>query len=339
MPISRQPLSLSRLLLIAFVLALSTLVIAFLCSFSGPIAVVESSGWQFWQNIVWQGRVTRIIAAGLAGGGLSIAGLALQALLRNPLADPYILGISSGAGVGVIIGFSLAARTAAVQFAATPTLAFIGAITTCAVVYAVAQKRGRIDPYSLILSGVMINAINIAIITSVYLFIDPHTLTRFVGWSIGQVPDTVSPELLLVCGICIVGACVWMLLRGAAFNTFGLGDGVAITSGVPIRRLRIETFVLAGLVTACSVAMVGPIGFIGLFIPHICRMIVGPDHRRLTVVCGFVGATFLIVSDTLCRYIGIAANLGGFPVGIVTAFLGGPFFIWLLRGRHRTGLV
>jgi len=339
MPIARQPLTLSRLLLIAFVLALLTFVIAFLCSFSGPIAVVDSSGWRFWQNVVWQGRVTRIVAAGLAGGGLSIAGLALQALLRNPLAEPYILGISSGAGVGVLIGISLAARTGAVQFATTPTLAFIGAITTCVVVYTVAQKRGRIDPYSLILSGVMINAINIAIITSVYLFIDPHTLTQFVGWSIGQVPDAVSPELLLVCGICIVCASVWMLLRAAAFNTFGLGDGVAITSGVAIKRLRIETFVIAGLVTACAVAMVGPIGFLSLFIPHICRMILGPDHRRLTVVCGFVGATFLIVSDTLCRYIGIAANLGGFPVGIVTTFVGGPFFIWLVRERHRTGLV
>ncbi|MBN1652503.1 MAG: iron ABC transporter permease [Deltaproteobacteria bacterium] len=334
----RSPLSLSQLRALALLLAMLTLVAAFLCSFSGPISVVENAGWCFWQSIIWQGRVTRIIAAGLVGGGLSIAGLALQALLRNPLADPYILGISSGAGVGVIFGLSLAARTTSVQVATIPTLAFVGAVTTCAVVYAVAQQRGNIDPYSLILSGVMINSINTAIIVAVYLFIDPHTLTSFVGWSIGQVPDTVAPDQLLFCGICIIGACVYILLRGAAYNTLGLGDGVAATSGVPIRRLRIETFVCAGLVTACAVSMVGPVGFLGLFIPHICRMVFGPDHRRLAVVCGFVGAMFLILCDTFCRYISIAADLGGFPVGIVTAFLGGPFFIWLLRGRRRTRL-
>jgi iron complex transport system permease protein len=334
----QKPLSLSRLILLGIGLAVLTLGIGFLCSFSGPISIAESVGWRFWRSIIWQGRVTRIIAAGFAGGGLSIAGLALQALLRNPLADPYILGISSGAGVGVIIGLSLSVRMALPLFATTPVLAFIGATTTCAAVYGVAQQRGHIDPYSLILSGVIINSINTATILAIYLFVDPHTLSSFVGWSIGQVPDAVSPDQLALCGSCIVGACIWILLRGAAFNTLGLGDSVATSSGVPIKKVRIETFTLAGLITACAVAMAGPVGFIGLFIPHICRMTLGPDHRRLTVACGFIGAIFLIISDTLCRYISIAADLGGFPVGIITAFFGGPFFIWLLRSRRRIGV-
>lgn len=326
----------SRLAASVLLLGLLTAAVGLVCSFSGPIPVLETAGWGFYRNPIWQDRISRIVAAGLAGGGLSIAGLVLQALLRNPLADPFILGVSSGAGVGVILGLALAARTALPSFAATPVLAFAGAIATCFAVYAVAQKRGRLDPYSLILSGVMINAMNGALILAVYLFIDPHTLTTFVGWAMGQVPDSVALPLLLVCGASIALAGLWALLHGAAFNALALGETVAASTGVAVAGLRVETFVVAGLITACAVALVGPIGFIGLFMPHLCRLLLGPDHRRLAVVCGFAGAIFLIGSDTLCRLLGTAANLGRFPVGIVTAFIGGPFFIWLLRSRYRT---
>jgi iron complex transport system permease protein len=326
----------SGLVLTAGALLLLTAAVGLLCSFSGPIPVMEATGGRFWESLVWQNRLSRVAAAALAGGGLSLAGMALQALLRNPLAEPYILGISSGSGVGVIIGLSLAARTALPSFVTTPLLAFLGAVATCAVVYGVAQRRGLLDPYSLILSGVMINAVNIAIILSIYLFIDPHTLSGYVGWSIGQVPDAVPLFDLLVCGALVAAASAQVLVRGAAFNALSLGDAVAASSGVPVHRLRIESFLLSGLITACAVSLVGPIGFVGLFVPHLCRMVVGPDHRRLAVVSGFAGAIFLIACDTLCRQIGMAADLGKFPVGIVTALLGGPFFIWLLRNRYRT---
>jgi len=330
-----EPISLTRLSATGLGLLVLMIIVGLLCSFSGPISVVETTGWAFWQSIIWQDRISRISAACLAGGGLSVAGLALQALLRNPLANPYILGVSSGAGVGVIAGLAMASRSLLPSFVSTPALAFIGAIVTSAVVYSVASKRGYLDPYSLILSGVMINAVNAALILVIYLFIDPYTLTSFVGWSMGQVPDSVDRSLLVICGISIVSACFWMFLRGAAFNTLGLGEVVALSSGVPVRRLRGETFIATGMITACAVALVGPVAFLGLFVPHVCRMILGPDHRRLTVVCLFVGAIFLVVCDTLCRYIGIAADLGKVPVGIVTALLGGPFFIWLLRNRDK----
>jgi iron complex transport system permease protein len=318
----------------AVLLGVATFVVGLLCSFYGPVSVFETTEGRFWQSLIWQDRVTRIIAAGLAGGGLAVAGLVLQGLLRNPLANPYILGISSGAGVGVIAGLAIAAHTVMPAFLATPTLAFIGAIATCVIVYLVAQTRGHLDPYSLILSGVMINAINGALILSIYLFIDPHTLVRFVGWSMGQVPDTVAVELLWLCGVSIGMAIIWALVRGAAFNALGLGETVAASSGVAVARVRIEALIASGLIAACAVAMVGPIGFIGLFVPHSCRLVLGPDHRLLTVVCCFTGAIFLIGCDTLCRFVGVAANLGKFPVGIVTAILGGTFFIWLLRNRY-----
>ncbi len=337
MTVPTNPVSGARLAGLALLLGLLTAAVGMLCSFSGPIPVLETAGWEFHRNAIWQDRITRIAAAALAGGGLSLAGLALQALLRNPLADPYILGVSSGAGLGVILGLALAARTALPVFAATPSLAFAGAIATCFLVYAVAQQRGRLDPFSLILSGVMVNAMNGALILAVYLFIDPHTLTAFVGWAMGQVPDSVAVSLLLVCGGCICLAGLWALLRGAAFNALALGETVAASTGVAVAGLRVETFVAAGLTTACAVALVGPIGFIGLFVPHVCRLLLGPDHRRLAVVCGFAGAIFLVASDTFCRFLGNAVNLGRFPVGIVTALIGGPFFIWLLRNRYRAG--
>jgi iron complex transport system permease protein len=261
--------------------------------------------------------------------------LTLQALLRNPLADPYVLGVSTGAGVGVIGGLALASRWTLPALATTPLLAFAGALATCTVVYLAAQRRGQLDPYSLILCGVMTNAINGAFILSIYLFIDPNTLNAFIGWSIGQVPDAAPFDRLLFCGVAILGGWFFLSLRGAAFNTLALGDTVAASSGVAVGRLRVEAFIGTGLLTGCAVALVGPIGFVGLIVPHLCRIVIGADHRRLSLVCAFGGALFLILCDTFCRFIGLTANLGKVPVGIVTALTGGPFFIWLLRRRYR----
>jgi iron complex transport system permease protein len=330
----RKPVSLFQLAAVGAALALLTVVVGFVCSLYGPISMAEMGGWDFTRSIIWQDRLSRIVAAGLAGGALSVSGLGFQALLRNPLADPYVLGVSSGAGVGVISGLALASRWAVPAFTTTPVLAFFGALATCVAVYLAAQRRGHLDPYSLILCGVMINAMNSALILAVYLFIDSHTLSTFIGWSIGQVPDAVSFDHLLLCGVSIIAASSLVLLRGAAFNALALGDTVASSSGVPVGRLRFETFVAAGLLTACAVSLVGPIGFVGLLIPHLCRIVLGPDHRRLAVVCIFCGGAFLILCDTLCRIGSSAADLGKVPVGIITALTGGPFFIWLLRKRY-----
>ena len=286
---------------------------------------------------VWQTRAYRLLAAATVGAGLAAAGMALQGMLRNPLAEPYILGVSSGAGVGVLAGLALGARLHWPDWLSTTVLGLAGAMATCAVVYGIAQRRGRLDPYILLLSGVIVNVFNGAVIFAVLLVARYDQLTRFIGWGMGKVPDDVwfQPKLMVFCAVWVVGGWAVLLIRGAAFNALGLGDDVAASSGVAVHWLRVETFIVVSLMTAAAVALAGPIGFIGLIVPHVCRLVVGPDHRKLVIISGFAGAVFLMVADTFCRTAGQWFRLGEIPVGIVTAFCGGPFFIYLLRRRSR----
>jgi iron complex transport system permease protein len=149
----------------------------------------------------------------------------------------------------------------------------------------------------------------------------------------GRIPETAGVGMLGLCGAVVAAGWGVLFLRGSAFNALGLGDAVAASSGVPVHWLRIETFVVVGVITSACVALAGPIGFVGLIVPHVCRMLVGPDHRKLAVVSGLAGAVFLMVADTLCRTLGTMLSGGEVPVGVLTALAGGPFFIFLLRRR------
>ena len=283
----------------------------------------------------WLAWLYRLLAAAVVGAGLASGGAALQGLLRNPLAEPYILGISSGAGVGVLGGLAVGAWLAVPTWASTPVLAFVGAMATCGAVYAVAQRRGRLDPYSLILSGVIVNTLNGAIMLTIYLYVDPHRIADFAHWAMGRLPDSVDGVLLIVCGACVAGGWGVLLLHGAAFNVLALGDAVAGSSGVSVHRLRLVTFVAVGLMTAAAVALAGPIGFLGLIVPHICRMVLGADHRIGLAASAVVGAAALMGAEMLCRTAGPLIGVSLIPVGILTALTGGPFFIYLLRRRFR----
>lgn len=291
-------------------------------------------------------RAWRLLAAAVVGASLAVAGMSLQALLRNPLAEPYVLGISSGAGVGVLLGTSIAsALVVSWGWISTPLFAAIGAILTAAVVYAIAQRRGRLDPYVLLLAGVIVNVINGALILVVLQFSRPDEMIHFIGWGMGQIPESMwFRSSLLVCCTAIVLACIVVLfVRSAAFNALGLGDDVAISMGVNVHRLRIETFAVASIMTSAAVALAGPVGFVGLIVPHVGRLLWGPDHRRLTIVSAWGGAIFLMLADTLCRtapqvifdLMNRTARIGEVPVGVLTALAGGPFFIILLRRRSR----
>jgi iron complex transport system permease protein len=251
------------------------------------------------------------------------------------LAEPYILGVSSGAGVGVLLGLAISAWYAVPSWASAPVLAFAGAMITCAAVYFIAQRRGRLDPYSLILSGVIVNTFNAAIMLTIYLYIDPHRIADFAHWSMGRLPDSIDTLSLSVCGACVLAGWVVLVIHASAFNVLGLGETVASSSGVAVGRLRIVTFLCVGLMTAAAVSLAGPIGFLGLIVPHLCRMILGPEHRRLLVVSGLAGAVFLVAAEILCRHAGPWIGVSLIPVGIITALAGGPFFIFLLRRRFR----
>ena len=283
---------------------------------------------------LWRAKALRWLAAAIVGAALATGGMALQGMLRNPLAEPYLLGISSGAGVGVLLGLAATAWWASPLWASTPLLAFAGAVATCAAVYAIAQRRGRLDPFSLILSGVIVNTFNGAVMLVIYLYVDPNRIADFAHWAMGRLPDSVNVPLLIVCAGCMLVGWVVLLLLAAATNVMSLGDQVAASSGVAVSAVRIVTFICVGLMTAAAVALAGPIGFLGLIVPHICRMIVGPDLRVGLIASGIAGAALLVAAEGLCRFAGGLIGVSLVPVGILTAMAGGPFFIVLLRRQR-----
>jgi len=330
-PELQADLSPRKLLATLAILAGATVLAAGLCSLVGQAELNAA---------VWRLRVYRLLAGATVGAALGAAGVAAQGLLRNALAEPYILGLSSGAGVGVLAGYALAGAAGLAGWATTPLLAAGGAMAACLVVYGIAQRRGRLDPYALILSGVIVNAFNGAVMLAIFLVVPPRTITSFAAWAMGRLTDSIalsSGAMVAVCVVCAVGGWVALFLRGSALNALALGDDVAASSGVAVHRLRVELFAVVSLMTAAAVSLAGPIGFLGLIVPHICRLIVGPDHRRLILVSGFAGAIFLMAADTFCRTAGEWVRVGEIPVGILTALCGGPFFIVLLRRRLREG--
>jgi iron complex transport system permease protein len=325
---SPKPLTAGRLAAVLLGLTLLVVLVWAGCTLVGRYQLTEQ---------VWRFRAVRVFAAGLIGLALASGGLALQGLVRNPLAEPYILGISSGAGVGVLLGRALAVDELLPRWLTEPGLAMVGGLVTCFVVWGIAQRRGRLDPFVLLLAGVIVNVFNGALILVLFLFASPEDIASFIGWGMGQVPDWLitQPGLAWSATACILAGWGALMLRGSAFNALGMGDEVAGSMGVPVQRLRVETFVVVSLMTAAAVAIAGPVGFVGLIVPHACRLIFGPDHRVLLVVAGLLGAAFVMLADTACRTVGEWVGLAEIPVGVLTALAGGPFFIVLLRRRFR----
>ncbi|MBS3822091.1 MAG: iron chelate uptake ABC transporter family permease subunit [Planctomycetes bacterium] len=313
-----------RLLTMAAVLAGATAVAMAICTLFGQAdlswAVVEL-------------RLGRLVAAALVGAALASGGMALQAMLRNPLAEPYLLGISSGAGVGVLLGMALVGGGTWMAGLGRGGMAFVGAAVTCVAVYLIAQRRGRLDGYSLILSGVIVNAFNTAVMLAINLYVNPYRIAEFARWVMGEVPETCTRGQLLLAAVCVVGGWSVLFCRSAWFNAMGLGDEVAQSAGVRVARLRGETFVVVSLMAAAAVALAGPIGFLGLIVPHIVRLLLPADHRVLILASGFFGAMFLMAVDTACNAVAPYVQVAVIPVGIVTALMGGPFFLVLLRRR------
>ncbi len=316
----------TRLFRLGGILLAVTIVTAVVCSLFGPMGF--SWGMAY--------RLQRLAAAAMVGSALAAGGMGLQAILRNPLAEPYLLGISSGAGVGVLAGMSLLGSVPAwLAWSPIPLLAFIGALATCTAVYLIAQRRGRLDAYSLILSGVIVNVFNGALMLVINLYIKPYQIIEFSRWMMGEVSENVNRGTLIVCCLCIMTGWLVLLLRSADFNALALGDDVARSVGVSVARIRLETFLCVSLMAGAAVALAGPVGFIGLIVPHICRMLMRADFRVLVIASGFIGAIFLMIVETLCYSLAQYAQVAVIPVGIVTALCGGPFFLVLLRRRFQ----
>jgi iron complex transport system permease protein len=276
-------------------------------------------------QIVVQLRLPRVLGAALVGGALAIVGATLQAVMKNPLAEPYILGISSGASVGaassVLLGFALGGI-------GTSMLAFVGAVVSVVVVYRVAVVDGRVPPVRLILAGVALSSFAQAV-TSFLLYLVPEaTAVRgVIFWLLGGLSGADWAGLTLLAAV--VGPATVVLLAGARWQTLLLlGDDSALALGLDAARARQWLIAWAALATGALVAFAGAIGFVGLIVPHALRPFTGPDHRRLLVAAALYGGWLLVVMDGIARSVLAPEEL---PVGILTGLLGAPFFLLLLK--------
>lgn len=299
------------------------------------LIVGESFGWP--GSGILEIRAQRLLIGVTIGAALAVAGVLLQALLRNPLASPYILGISTGAALGVMIAVFAFGSAAAVVFGIDQLAALIGALVTMAVVYLLAQKRGWIDPLGLLLVGVIMNAINGAAIMFLN-YLTPHgAKPQITLWMMGYFNENVGwPALGVVAAASVAGiGLAWSL--GRAMDIATLSDAEAESVGLNLRRLRLGLFGVAGLLTAGSIVLAGPIAFVGLICPHIVRLAIGPAHRPLVIGSAMAGAALIVGADVAVKALDLGQGL--MPIGIITALVGGPVFVALLRPQlGRTGV-
>ena len=279
-------------------------------------------------NILFLARIPRIILAALTGAALSVAGAILQSLLRNDLAAPFTLGVSSGAALGAVIAISLGLPYSIAGIPTVPIAAFLGSLGAISLVFSLARTRtGDFPTPVLLLAGVTANFFFAALVMLIHYLSDFTQSFRIVRWLMGGLDITSYKTLLSISPMIFIGFAV-LIFYGRDFNVMSTGIQSAMSRGVEVIKVQKIGFIMASLLTGAVVSLSGPIGFVGLIVPHIVRLIVGPDLRILLPASIFFGASFLIICDTLARTIIAPTEI---PVGIITAMLGGPFFVWLLK--------
>jgi iron complex transport system permease protein len=284
------------------------------------------------RTILFDVRLARVLLAACVGAALSVAGCAYQAVLRNPLADPYILGISGGAALGAVMFIAAAPATLLGWSAGRPAAAFAGAVLTLLVLFGLARFRGRTETTALLLTGVVLNAFDSAIIQFFVSAGDPARFQGTLSYLMGAMVSPAWSSLAAVAALCAAGFAA-LGAHAHTLNLLALGDEEASQLGVGVERATWTVVIAASLVTAAAVAFTGIVGFVGLIVPHAMRRLFGPDHRVLLPVSAIGGAAVLMIADALARTLLAPAEL---PVGVVTAIVGGPFFLVLLMRRLRT---
>ena len=313
----------------------------------GPADISPGTAWrigihQFWpdavpadwlaahERIVWHVRLPRALLAVLVGATLAVVGTVLQAMVRNPLADPTILGGTSGAAVGavsvMVLGWAFAGTYT------LPVAAFTGGLIGYGLAFLLANSSGGLSPLRMVLAGIAVSFLFSAL-TSMLIFISEQSQTARLAlfWMLGALGGARWDRLGLPAALLVIGL-VYLLARARALNLLLFGDETATSMGVPPDRLRRVLFVVVALLTGTSVALAGGVGFVGLVIPHAARMVVGSDHRRVLPLAALVGALFLLWSDVFARLVIAPREL---PIGVITALVGAPVFALLLRSRLR----
>jgi iron complex transport system permease protein len=284
------------------------------------------------EAIFWTIRLPRVALGVLAGAALAVSGALLQGVFRNPLADPGLIGVSSGAALGAVAVIVLGASS--VGLMTLPLAAFLTGTATTFFVYRLAQRHGRTDVATLLLVGLALNAMAGAATGLLTYLADDAQLRSIVFWTMGGLGGALW-ETVLVAAPWIAVSLALAPRLGRALNLFALGETEARHLGIEVEQVKRAAILLAALATGTAVALVGPIGFIGLIVPHIVRLIAGPDHRLLLPACALGGASLLVLADLVARTMTAPAEV---PVGLITACAGGPFFLALiLRARRQYG--
>ena len=336
----------ARFPLVVLALAVALLVTLTLAVTIGPVAIAPLTVWQIavsritglgtgeWsaahENIVWLIRLPRVFLAAIIGAGLAVVGVAMQAAVRNPLADPYILGISSGASLAAVLVILMGVF----KFFGIYSLsvaAFLGSVMSFVIVLTLAQNRGTLSPVRLILVGVALSYV-LSAATSFVIFRadDAEGIRSVLFWLMGSVAGAKWSYLTLPLIAVAIGT-TYLVLQARPLNALVAGEETAISLGVDTNRFRRVLMVVAAMITGVMVALAGAVGFVGLMMPHTVRLFVGSDHRRVLPVSLLAGAIFLVWVDVLARSIVQPEEM---PLGVITGFLGGPFFIWLMRHKR-----
>jgi iron complex transport system permease protein len=282
------------------------------------------------ETIIMEIRLPRVILAGLVGAALGTAGATYQGLFRNPLADPYLIGVAQGASLGAVIGFLLPTNWHIPGIGIVPLFAFAGALVSTAIVYGLSRVGKALPVTTLILAGVALGALLGSIVS--YLIISSgEKIHSIIFWLMGSFSLSQWTDVKLVLPYVVVGIAV-ILLYARSLNVMQLDEEQAQQLGVNVERLKLVLLIAATLITAAAVSFVGTIGFVGIIIPHAMRLIWGADHRFLLPLSVLSGAIFLILADLIARTVQAPAEV---PIGVITALCGAPFFLYLLRRQKR----
>ncbi len=295
-----------------------------------PGLSVEATWPARWDDIVWELRLPRVVLAGLAGATLAYAGATYQGIFRNPLAEPYLLGVSAGAGLGATIVIVSPVAYSFGMLSPVPAAAFAGGLAAVALAYVLSRTAGAPRTTTLILAGVAISSLATSAITFLLVTYTDRT-APVLSWLLGGFNTATWSRVALLAPYAIVCGLV-IAPYGRVLNVLQTDDEQAAQLGVPVERVRFALLALASLATAATVSVAGLIGFVGLVVPHAARLAWGPDYRRLVPMSAIGGAAFLILADTLAR---TALEPREIPVGVITALVGAPFFLALLRIQGR----